>query len=115
MKRYLRYLSLSLALFGASTVHAGPRPNIYQATNASPSASANQPFDLPVGRVVSVDEKRGTPTFLWVAPPVVAGFSSRMMTQIPADIAREFVAQNAAVYGLSEASLDTTYVRQVHD
>jgi hypothetical protein len=115
MKRHLRFFPLSLALFGASTVFAGPQGNIHRAMDAGSTIGASRRLDSPIGTVASVDQKRGVPRLMWVAAPVSAGFSSRLMTNLPADIAREFVAQNVDLYGLSGAAIDSMYIRQVHD
>jgi large repetitive protein len=116
MKRQLRLLPLSLALLGASSVHAaGPQLNIHKALDAAPTANASRRIDTNIGTIASVDERSGVPTFVWVAPPPAAGFSSRMMTRPAEEIARDFVTRNMDLYSLSSAALDTTYVREVHD
>jgi hypothetical protein len=98
IKRHLRLLPLTLALLGASSVHAaGPQLDIHKAMNAAPTANASRRIETPVGTVASVDEKRGVPTFLWVAPPDAARFSSREKTNPPEQIAREFVEKNLAL------------------
>ncbi|HRI66512.1 MAG TPA: M36 family metallopeptidase, partial [Polyangium sp.] len=107
---------LTLALLGASSVHAAtPRVDINKAMRAAPLVNAGQPIQTSVGTVASVDEKRGVPTFLWVAPPDAAQFASRAMTVPPAQIALEFVEKNMALYGLSADAVAATSVRNIHD
>ncbi len=116
IKRHLRSIPLALALLGASSVHAaGPQLDIHKAMNAAPTVNAGRRIQTSVGTVASMDELRGVPTFLWVAPPDAANVSSRLMTQMPEDIAREFVKKNMDLYSLSSAAIDTMFVREIHD
>lgn len=115
MKRHLRLFPLILTLLGTSTVYGSPQENIHRAMEAAPVAGARAQVDTSAGVVASMDTQRGVPRFFWAAPPDAAGLSSRPMTEPPADIARMFVANNMSAYGLSEAAIDTMYVRQVHD
>ncbi|HRI65103.1 MAG TPA: M36 family metallopeptidase, partial [Polyangium sp.] len=116
MKRHFLSVPLALALLGVSSVHAASQKlDINKAMSAASTANATRQIRTSVGAVASVDEKRGVPTFLWVAPPNAARFSSRIMTNSPEQIARAFVEQNMALYRLSAAALEATYVRHVHD
>jgi large repetitive protein len=115
LKRHLRFIPLTLALLAASSAHAESQLDIHKAMNAAPTANAGRRIQTSLGTVASVDEKRGVPTFLWVAPPPAASLSSRVMTRSPEEIAREFIAQNLDLYSLSSPAVDAARVREVHD
>src|SRR5262245_40069183 len=100
MKRTVRFLPLPLIMLAASSVFATPLPDFDAATAvaAPPRQVLRSDTSLggiaSIGTVTSIDPQRGTPSFVWVAPPPDAGLSSRMMTAAPEDIARDFVEQN---------------------
>ncbi|WP_437514215.1 M36 family metallopeptidase [Sorangium sp. So ce1099] len=122
MKRSIRGLTLSLALFAGSLAHAQPgkRPDVNAYRLAPKAASALQDARASAsaraarggGIVTAIDEQRGVPNFLWAArgaaPAVAAGVT-------PEAAARLHLGRFAAAYGLSRAALETARVVHVHD
>ncbi|WP_437290626.1 M36 family metallopeptidase [Sorangium sp. So ce406] len=119
MKRSIRGLTLSLALFAGPLAHAQPgeRPDVNAYLLAPKAAIA--PADPRAaaaaragGIVTAIDEQRGVPSFLWAAqggaPAVAAGVR-------PEAAARLHLSRFAGAYGLSRAALETARVVHVHD
>ncbi|WP_437490804.1 M36 family metallopeptidase [Sorangium sp. So ce1014] len=141
MKRSIRCLTLSLALFAGSLAHAHPgkRPDLNAYLRAPKAASA--PADARAsagaraarasagaraaragGIVTSIDEQRGAPTFLWAANgaapagAAAAGAAAAVVAgATPEAAARLHLGRFAAAYGLTRAALATAQGVHVHD
>jgi MYXO-CTERM domain-containing protein len=119
MKRSVRYVSLTLTLLAASYAHAKDAPPNFDAyLDAAPDApQAFAPARVAAGQgagtVASIDEKRGVPTFLWAGKDQKrpAGLAAAGSEQL----ARHYLKESAAAYGLPKDALDTAKVVHVHD
>lgn len=107
--RYLAGISTFLAV---SVAYGGDLPNYEAYYQVAPRAvtSVTAPSHIP-GHIVSRDDERGVPTFIWAHPRRV----SKSPHKAPADAARWYLAQFADAYGLSKSALSTAYVSHVHD
>ncbi|WP_437970683.1 M36 family metallopeptidase [Sorangium sp. So ce260] len=135
MKRSIRGLTLSLALFAGSLAHAHPgkRPDLNAYLRAPEAASVAADLRASAraraaragGIVTSVDEQRGAPTFLWAAngaapagaaaagaAPAAAAVAA---AATPEAAARLHLGRFAAAHGLTRAALETARVVHVHD
>ncbi len=118
MKRTVRFLPLTLALFAGSYVHAKELSNYNINADAAPQAAATIPAGTgtsAAGFISSFDEKRGVPTFFWAAPQKQPKGNLTLAGAGPDRLALHYAAQNAQTYGLSPAALKTVFVRDVHD
>jgi len=117
MKRSVRYASLTLTLLAASYAHAKDAPPNFdaylEAASDAPQAFAPARVGASGGAVASVDEKRGVPTFLWASKDQKrpAGLAAAGSEQL----ARHYLSENAAAYGLPKGALATAKVVHVHD
>jgi uncharacterized protein YqgQ len=109
-----RYLAGAFMLLAVSVAYGRDVPDYQAYSRATPVASATAPgaANRPIpGRVLYEDEQRGVPTFIWANP--------RRVHKTPyhgqEESARWYLSQFSDAYGLTKASLDTVYVRRVHD
>ena len=107
----LRYLSVSCLLLAASIAHGRDLANqdVYHKVKPVPSTKAQ--FAQLEGRVASMDDQRGVPTFIW-AHRTSAKVSPH---QTPAGAAEWYLGRFAKAYRLSKGSVGTAYVSHIHD
>lgn len=107
----LRYLTGTCILLAVSVAYGRDLPN-YQAYDQAPrrTSAPGTVYHVP-GKVVSVDDKRGVPTFVWAHPRKAV----KSTHATPEMAARWYVSQFASAYGLTRAALGTVYVSRVQD
>ena len=110
---------LVLAVAGPPSPGAAPEIDLRARNAAGRSAivEARARWESPalrsVARVAHVDERFGTPTFLWGAAAGSRGGAAA--TANAAEAARGHLARLAPFYGLGRADLESATLRHVHD